>query len=508
MTAVPPRVPSAAGQVRAVLELRLAALRGRDRLRTAIGFGALLGVVGCAPMIGMVLPRGRVPDYGSLTPTAWLLFAVGAAVATSTGTGGRQLLPRAQTAAFPISPAADHLGAVLMTPLNLSWLIQAVGLLTLTTWQVGSTTALPSAVLLTLLWIVAATSAAQAFGWLVELLRTYPLGLALLRVVRIAVLTAIAGVAVTGHTVEALRILPTTVVADSITIAAWDHPLRWISSAGAILAWAAVCWWCGVRLLRAVYRRPPLQQTRSESRTHARRRPPATTLGAALRVDRAGLRRSAPLRRGLAALVVIPSGVAAASGLPWPLVSLLPGLVASAAGLLFGVNAFALDGRGALWRETLPGDPREHLLARLIVLGETCLGGASICVLAATVRAPDTPTPAQLVAALGATAATAAYVLARCATWSVRRPYAVGLREARDQPAPPGAMAGYAARLAIGTTMLGIVFVWLAAIGSVRSTLLITIGTLLVAARRLVAVAREWDDPAVRTRVLTIIADA
>jgi hypothetical protein len=506
MTAGQAHVPSAWGQVRAVLELRLAALRGRDRRRAAVGLGAFLGVVGGAPTIAMTLPRERVPDYSSLTPTAWLLFAAAAAVATSTGAGGRQLLTRAQAAAFPMSPAADHLGAVLMAPLNLSWLLQAVGLLTLTAWQVGSSAALPSALLLTMLWIVAATSAAQAFGWLVELLRTHPLGLALLRVVMVAALATVAGVAVTGNAVEGLRVVPTTVVADSITVTPWEHPLHWAACAGALLAGTAVCWWCGVRLLCAVCRRQPLQQTRSESCSYLRRRPPSTTLGAALRVDRAGLRRSTPLRRGLATLVLIPSGVAAVSGLPWPLISLLPGLVASAAGLLFGVNAFALDGQGALWRETLPGDPGEYLLARLIVLGETCFGGASLCVLAAIVRAPGTPTPGQLVAVLGATSATSAYVLARCATWSVRRPYAVALREARDQPAPPGAMAGYAARLAVGTTMLGIVFVWLAAIGSVTSILLITAGTLLVAARRLVGVAREWNDPATRSRILMIIA--
>jgi hypothetical protein len=177
----------------------------------------------------------------------------------------------------------------------------------------------------------------------------------------------------------------------------------------------------------------------------------------ALRLDRAAVRRSAPLRRGLASLAVIPSGVAAASGLPWPLLPLLPGLVDPASGLLFGVNAFALDGQGALWRETLPGDPRQYLLARLVVLAETCLGGATVCVLAATLRAPGAPT---------------------------------------------------AARLAMGTTLLGIVFVWLADLTSIASTALITLGTLLISARRLVAVAGQWQDPAVRSRVLTIVADA
>lgn len=205
---------------------------------------------------------------------------------------------------------------------------------------------------------------------------------------------------------------------------------------------------------------------------------------------------------------MVPAGVAAASGLPWPLVPLLPGLVASAAGLLFGVNAFALDGPGALWRDSLPGPPRTLLLARLIVLAETCLGAAVLTVLAAGVRAPGPPTGGQVVCVVAATVATCATVVARCAMWSVRRPYAAGLREARDQPAPPGAMAGYAARLSLGTTWLGIVFVWLADIGSPVATVLICAGVLLGALRRLVAVTREWEDPGVRSRVLNIIVDA
>jgi hypothetical protein len=501
-------LPSAAGQVLAVLQLRLSALRGRDRLRAAVGLGAFLGVVGSAPTVGMLLPRDRVSDFSSLTPTAWLVFAAGAALAAGTGTGGRQLLTRAQAVAFPMSPAADHLGAVLMAPLNLAWLMQAVGLLMLTAWELGPSPALPTALLLTLLWIVAATCTAQAVGWLVELARTHPAGLAALRLVLSATLLTATLVALTGHVLDALGTVPTSIVTDALRLTPWQNPAAWFLHAAGLLAGTAAAWWAGVRLLRAVYRRPALQQTRSESRSYPHRAPPRSELAAALRIDSASLTRSAPLRRGLAALVVIPAGVAAASGLPWPLVSLLPGLVASAAGLLFGVNAFALDGPGALWRETLPGRPRTYLLARFLVLSVTCLGGAVITVLASTVRASRPPTAAELVAVAGATVATSAAVVGRCARWSVRRPYAASLREARDQPAPPGAMAGYAARLAIGTTMLGIVFVWLADIGSIVATVLITAGVLLVILRRLVAVAREWEDPAVRSRVLTIVADA
>jgi len=501
------RPPTAVGQVRAVLQLRLSAIRGRDRWRAAVGLGTLLGVVASAPTIATMLPRDQVRTYGALAPTAWLLFAVAATIATATGTGGRQLLTRAQAAAFPMSPAADHLGAVLMAPLNLSWLLQAVGLLTLTAWQVGPAPALPSALLLTVLWIVAVTCAAQAVGWLVELLRTSQTGLVALRAAATGAVLVVTGAAITGR-VGALQILPDGVVDRTLGLLPWRQPLAWSVRVAGLLVWTAGSWWAGVGLLRAVYRRPPLQQNRTESRRYPRRPTARTTLGAALRIDLAGVRRSAPLRRGLVAMAVIPAGVAVASGLPWSLLPLLPGLVGSAAGLLFGVNAFALDGPGALWRETLPGRAGEYLAARMVVLAGACLGGAGIAVLAGCLRASAAPTSAELVAVLAATVCAPGQVVSRCAVWSLRRPYAASLREARDQPAPPAAMAGYASRLALGTTLLGIVFVWLAGIGSVTATLLIAAGALLLSARRLVWVAREWEDPAVRCRVLTIVAEA
>jgi hypothetical protein len=219
--------------------------------------------------------------------------------------------------------------------------------------------------------------------------------------------------------------------------------------------------------------------------------------------------RSPPLRRGIAALGIIPGAAAAASGLDWSMVALLPGLVASGAGLLFGVNAFALDGTGALWRETLPGPPGRMFAARMIVLAEVCLAGGLVALVAAAVRA-GLPTPAEAAAVIGAFVATSAQVVARCARWSVERPYAAALREARDQPAPPAAMAGYSAQLAVSTTATGLLYTFLARGGPdlLPTTLLVTCAFALLAGRRLIRVAGSWADDVVRTRVLAIVAGA
>ena len=52
---------------------------------------------------------------------------------------------------------------------------------------------------------------------------------------------------------------------------------------------------------------------------------------------------------------------------------LLPGLVASGGALLFGVNAWCLDARGALWRESLPVSAGLAFTVRATVLLELLL---------------------------------------------------------------------------------------------------------------------------------------
>ncbi len=95
-----------------------------------------------------------------------------------------------------------------------------------------------------------------------------------------------------------------------------------------------------------------------------------------LRVDRAGIWSSVPLRRGLMVLAVLPGLVALAGGLEWEMLTIMPGLVASGGALLFGVNAWCLDGRGALWRDSMPVDPRLVFTSRVVVLVEVLLVAA------------------------------------------------------------------------------------------------------------------------------------
>ncbi len=215
--------------------------------------------------------------------------------------------------------------------------------------------------------------------------------------------------------------------------------------------------------------------------------------------------RAVPLRRGVAVLAVMPGLVALAGALDWDLITILPGLVASGGALLFGVNSWCLDGRGALWRDSLPGSPALGFYAKVIVLVEVLLAAAAVTLVLAGVRA-GTPTAAEVAAAVGATLVVPVQVAAISLRWSIRRPHTVDLRSARATPAPPVVMAGYSARLAVRTTITGLVFSWAALASDWRVPALLAVALLCWSGVRLSRLAEEWALPPVRSRVIATVA--
>jgi hypothetical protein len=123
------------------------------------------------------------------------------------------------------------------------------------------------------------------------------------------------------------------------------------------------------------------------------------------------------------------------------MLGIFPGLVASGGALLFGVNSWCLDGRGALWRDNLPVDPRLTFTSRAVVLLEILLVASAVTLVIASLRA-GIPTVSEVAAVLSATIVVTVQVVATALRWSVRRPYAVDLRSARATPAPPLVMVG------------------------------------------------------------------
>ena len=492
--------------LRALLRFRVAGLRGRSRRLSAYG-AALIGVLTLLfAWLPAHLPEkmGRRSEVFTLLPSALVgILLIGVVSAAASG-GGRELVPREQAVAYPISPTTDHLGALLMAPLNIAWLLQAWVLLGATAFVTGPSGGLLLGQLMLLVWLATATALSQVVGWALEWLRRGRRGVWSTRLVTVVAGLVAAFLVADDRLVPLLESSPTT----EVTIASLGaaHGLSWfyvrVLAVLLVITLGAVA--VGAWLAAAVSRRPVRDETRLESAAHQPRTNPGSDLLAMVRVDRVAIWRSVPLRRGLAVLAVMPGLVAIAGDLQWNMLTILPGLVASGGALLFGVNAWSLDGRGALWRDSLPVEPRLVFVSRCWVLVEVLLVATLGTLLMAALRA-GLPSASELAAVCAGGLVVVAQVVSASMRWSVRRPFSVDLRSARATPAPPLVMVGYSARLALSTTFVGIFYSVLAHVPWEWSVLC-ALPLLLLSAWRLVRTANAWAAPDTRCRVVTTVA--
>jgi hypothetical protein len=440
----------------------------------------------------------------ALLPTALLGVVVVAAVSAAASGGGRELVPRDQAVVFPVSPTTDHLGALLMAPLNIAWLLQAWTVLGATAYLTGPAPWLPLSQLLVLTWLAAATALAQVVGWAVEWVRRGAHGVLRTRLLLVAAGLTAAYLVAADRLIPLLQHSPTGQVAIGVLRGAAGPDGYVLAVLGSELLLALVAVVAGAVLAGRVARRPAHDELRLETASYPSRPHPSSDLVALLRTDRVGLWRSVSLRRGLAVLAVLPGLVAVAGGMQWDMLAILPGLVASGGALLFGVNSWCLDGRGALWRDSLPVDPRLVFLSRMLVLTEVLLAASAATVVLASLRA-GLPTAAELSAVAASAVVVVVQVVSASLRWSLRRPFPVDLRSSRATPAPPLVMVGYSARLALSTTFVGLFFSLLGR-GSWEWPVLLAVPLLLFSAWRLSITARRWSDPGMRARVVVTVA--
>jgi hypothetical protein len=425
-------------------------------------------------------------------------------VSAAASGGGRELLSREQGVAFPVSPTTDHLGALLMAPLNIAWLLQSWALLGATAYVAGPGPGLVLTQLMVAVWLATATSLAQVVAWGVEWLRRSSRGPWLARGVTAGALL-VAGYAVaSGRLVPLLQESPTLRVAIAALGARVGPNVVYVQVLAALLLITLLAVVVGAWVAAQVGRRAPRDELRLESSAHQARPHPGSDLVALVRVDRAGIWRSVPLRRGLVVLAVMPGLVAIAGDLQWDMLTILPGLVASGGALLFGVNSWCLDGRGALWRDSLPVDPRMALVSRVVVLVEVLVVASIGTLLMASLRA-GLPSAAELAAVTAGALVVVLQVVSASLRWSVHRPFAVDMRSARATPAPPLVMVGYSARLALSTTLVGIFFSLLGRL-SWEWPVLVAVPMVLLSLWRLSRTARAWATPETRSRVIATVA--
>jgi hypothetical protein len=443
----------------------------------------------------------RAFDIFLLMPTAMagiLVLSMGSAIASG---GGRELIGGEEASPYPISPTTDHLGALLLAPLNIAWMIQAWILLGSMAFSFGPGKLFQAQVVI-LLWMVFATAAAQVVAWSMEAVRRGPGGIAIYRGLLACLGLGAVAIQLTGHTTAVLDRIPTLWVFAG-AVSGWQ--LRWWITIGVLLLGTVVGVALGAVPAHLAARRLPRDEARMETDQHEPQAMPRTVMGLLVRADRASVWRSVPMRRGIMVLAIGPGLVALFGNLPWPSMTILPGLVASGGALLFGVNAWCLDGRGALWRENLPVRPTALFDARAYVLAEFLAAASLITILVGALRA-GIPNSYELAALVGTLLVVLMQVVGASLRWSLAHPYPANLRSARATPAPPAAMVGYSARLATSTTFTSLFFSGCAHVPDWRLSVVVAIPCLLWSGFRLARTRRRWQDPVARAIVMTTTA--
>ncbi|MFC6287162.1 hypothetical protein ACFP3Q_09075 [Nocardioides sp. GCM10027113] len=485
-----------------VLRFRAQTVRRGASLWAAVSLLLVTAAIALVP--AFVGDAGEGPgavEVAILLPTGFAAFLLIAIVSAVVSGGGRELLPRDQAAIHPLSPTSDHLGALLLAPLNIAWLLQAWALLGSAAYGLGPDT-LHTMIPVILLWLAAATAAAQVVAWAVEAVRRMHGGVVVVRLLGITVAVVALWLHVSGRLTSVLDSLPTVwFVVGGVEGVTWRFAATLAAEAGIFVVAVLV----GALPAHLAARRTARDEVRLDSAAREPLPMPRGDLLALVRTDRASVWRTVPVRRGMAVLAVGPGLVALAGNLQWATMTVLPGLVASGGALLFGVNVWCLDGRGGLWRESQPVEPGPVFAARAWVLAEFLLLASAITIALASLRA-GIPSSAELTALLCTLVVVTIQVVGAAMRWSMQRPFAADLRSARATPAPPVVMVGYSARLALSTTLTGLVFSGLARVPVWEASVLIAIPFVGWSLTRLARTRARWLDPVQRARVVASVA--
>jgi hypothetical protein len=446
-------VTSAVGQLRALAWLRWQMVRSPGaRFALCLAPFLLVWVLKAAVGSGAALTEPAFLAARQLAPTAFLGFGVLAVIAPLTAGGGNEIVPSSELVAYPVKPRTYFLGGLLLAPANLVWVVQLLVLAAETAYLTRGVSWLPGAVT-TAAFVLSLTILGQAIAWTVVGLRQSRTGRRLVGALSLTLLGSAVVVIRAGMGDQVLAASPTHTVVRAISA---GFGLRWLLTTAGLLLTAGLAVSLGSRACAWALSRPA-DVTTAGSSVLVRRRPARrSALAELVAVDRASVWRASALRRGALVLAVLPGLAAIGAAVPWASLVVLPGLVAAGAGLLFGVNAFCLDGSGALWLASLPHDPRLVAKAKLIVLVETVAGAIVVVLAVGTLRSPGVPTAAQLTAIASAAIACGAVVVATCMAMSVDRPYRADLNGPRDAVAPPGALALASMRLALPAGLIGI----------------------------------------------------
>ena len=496
----------------AVVQLHaLMALRWQMARAPGLRFAMVLGVLAAGWLLSVLLGSADALDQPTLAtavelaPAAYLGFGALALIAPLTAGGGNEVVPPDQLVPYPVRPSTQFFGGLLLAPVNLVWVVQLLVLAALTAYlTIGGS--LVRGGVTTAAYVTAITVLGQAVAWVVVGLRQTQRGRRLVAAAGIGLLAAAVLVVRTGHGDAVLDAAPTHAVVAGVIAGGDGHLLRWSVTTGLLLLVALVALAVGARACSWALRRPGDAGLARHTEPVRRRPAKGGPLRELVAVDRASVWRAPALRRGGLVLAVLPGLIAAGTAVPWDSMIVLPGLVAAGAGLLFGINAFALDGSGAVWLASLPHDPGLVARAKAIVLAETVLAAVVIAAVAGSLRSPGAPTTEQLTAMVASGLTCTILVVAGALKMSVRHPHRADLRGPRDAVAPPGALALASARLALPTAFVGLIVGTASQAGLWWWPPLIALPIALLAVLSVLRSLRRYADPWTRARIVQTVS--
>ena len=200
-------------------------------------------------------------------------------------------MPREQAVTFPVSPTTDHLGALLLAPLNIAWVSQAWVLLGLTSYALG-----PERLLLyiapVLLWLLGATALAQVVGWIAEGVRRGPYGIAIFRTFVLLLALGVGALVVTDRLTPLLDSSPTNRILLMVLDGQAEHWGAWGTGVFLLVLIGFAAAVLGALPARWALNRPMREELRLESGHRPPRANPGSSFTMMLRIDRAAVWRS------------------------------------------------------------------------------------------------------------------------------------------------------------------------------------------------------------------------
>lgn len=498
--------PGSATQLRALFGLRWQMVRS-DGVRAA----AILVAVGIG-LLMLLVARGasaidpvQVATAVELAPQAFLGFGVLALIAPLTAGGGNDVVPSDQLVAFPVRPRTQFVGGLVLAPVNLVWVLQILALIAETAFLTNGGNVVLGA-MTTAVYALAITALGQAMAWGIVGLRQSRRGRQAVALTGAALLLATVAVIRSGRGDAVLDNAPTRPVVEAVQAGASGHLGAWALTTAILLVLTFAFLRFGERTCGWALRRPGDAGSLRSTKVVSRRKAHASPLRMLVAMDRASVWRAPALRRGALVLAVLPGLGAAGMQVPWSSLVVLPGLVAAGAGLLFGINAFCLDGSGSVFLASLPHDQRLVARAKAIVLTETVLASVVLAALAGSLRSPGTPTRAQVIAIVMSGLACSAVVVSRAMASSVRRPHKADLAGPRDAVAPPGALALASIRLALPAGFVGVIME-LSTRGNIWWVPLAVAGCVIaLCSLSLYRSLSVWADPIPRARIVQTVS--